>query len=370
MTVNGDLNIQTGITITNTTSKVKLGGNFVYATTTANYTNSGTSSLEFINTAAKQINAPVSRNIQNLIMNGSGGVSFVNIVQITNALTLTNGVITSTATGMLRIMDNATSNGGGASSYVSGPMKKLGNDAFIFPTGKGGQYSPISISAPILTTDEFQAEFFNSAQSMGAALEFSLQEISNCNYWDLQRITGSSNVNVGLYWNATTCYNPNPSDYASVARWNSSSSKWEEQGLMNVVGNQTSGSVTTFNTIGSFGKFVLAKKLRNTYVELKPVLDNHYYTAYANKLYVLYEEEYNETTNKKLQYRIYNDLHQKVAEVSNTGTATPSASPLVNITEGKNKVVLDLSGLSLSAGYYTLEVINSKNEKQYLRFKI
>ena len=109
--------------------------------------------------------------------------------------------------------------------------------------------------------------------------------------------------------------------------------------------------------------------IRN-HVKLKPEIDNHYYHALDKKLYVVYDEEYNQVANKKLQYRIYNDLHVRIAEVSATGTATPASAPQPLIVWGTNKLTFDLTNLSLASGMYVLEVINSKNEKQYLRFKV
>ena len=65
-------------------------------------------------------------------------------------LTFTSGFgldINTTTTELLKIINDATSTTGSSSSFVDGPMKKIGNDAFTFPVGDGSIWARLGISA-------------------------------------------------------------------------------------------------------------------------------------------------------------------------------------------------------------------------------
>lgn len=75
----------------------------------------------------------------------------------------------------------------------------------------------------------------------------------------------------------------------------------------------------------------------------------------GSNLYFKYDEEYKDADGN-LTYNLYNDQHTKI-----TGL------PTLSVVSGDNRYILDLT--SIATGYYTLEVINEKNEKWYLRLK-
>ncbi len=96
------------------------------------------------------------------------------------------------------------------------------------------------------------------------------------------------------------------------------------------------------------------------YAKLTKTPEGSYYILTAdNKLLFKYEEQYATT---KLIYNIYDKNNTAIA----SDIITPSAMNLVNVTSGDNRCYFDAS--SLTSGYYTLEVINEKKEKLYLRF--
>ncbi len=167
---------------------------------------------------------------------------------VTGTLTLINGIVYSTASNLLTLADNATVTGASNASYVDGPVQKIGNDAFTFPVGDNGIYGPIAISAPTEITDAFTAEYFRaSATSVGAIAATGLKNISGCEYWDLDRTSGTSPVDVTLSWDDdNTCsvqgYNNNPSTvviaHHNGANWNSYG------GTSSVASTLANGSVT------------------------------------------------------------------------------------------------------------------------------
>ncbi len=86
-------------------------------------------------------------------------------------------------------------------------------------------------------------------------------------------------------------------------------------------------------------------------------------------LKLVYTENYEVGTSHKLSYNLYDEDNDLVAGVDDAGTQLVANSPLTNIEYGYNAIELDFSAMSLPAGYYTLEVVDSKRNKSYLKFK-
>src|SRR6185436_14999129 len=102
---------------------------------------------------------------------------------ITGNLNLVSGIITTSSSAMLTFADGATVSGGNNAAYINGPVTKLGKDAFVFPTGKGGYLSKIGLSAPSNSGDAFRAEFFNTAYSDLTVTGSGISNVSNAMYW-------------------------------------------------------------------------------------------------------------------------------------------------------------------------------------------
>lgn len=92
---------------------------------------------------------------------------------------------------------------------------------------------------------------------------------------------------------------------------------------------------------------------------MKRKLDAGYYLAKGELLKFKYEEDYFYDDPTTMVYNIYDKQHDKV-----------SSLPSETIVKGDNRFEIDLSAISgMATGeYYTLEVVNAKNEKRYLRF--
>ena len=145
-------------------------------------------------------------------------------------------------------------------SYVDGFVSKTGNSAFTFPVGDGGYYRPVSISAPSTTADCFAARYVygdpNNAGYTRTLRDNSALQVSDKEYWVLNRTAGSSDVQLTLSWDATKTSASVPSDLHKIriVRWNGS--KWITEGNVSTTGNFTSGTVTA-NATG-YGVFTLA----------------------------------------------------------------------------------------------------------------
>ena len=72
-------------------------------------------------------------------------------------------------------------------SYVDGPLKKSGDDAFIFPVGRNGYLRTLAITAGGNTSDAFTAEYLllNPQALYVNNLSPGIDHISQCKYWFL-----------------------------------------------------------------------------------------------------------------------------------------------------------------------------------------
>ena len=251
--VQGGLTIPSGATFQNNGTGLSIQGNIsVSGTLTAS------KSIYVSGAATQTLSGTGVSEIARLTVNKTGGQLVLGQpLIIDTTLTLTAGNLVSTSTNSLSLAKSATVTAAGSSSFVSGPVTKIGNSAFTFPTGKGTNYQPLTISAPLNNTDAFTAEYFNTAQTLGSAKETYIGALSTCEFWNLGRPVGTSSVNVTLGWNTNSC-NKDSADKMHIAFWNGT--KWVTVGSTNQLGSTTTGSVTTDAPQNNFGSFMIINK--------------------------------------------------------------------------------------------------------------
>ncbi len=190
----------------------------------------------------------------------TSGISLQRPAFVTNILTLTNGHITTSSTNLLTLNSAASASytTGSTTSFINGPMAKIGTTAFTFPVGKlNAGMREIGISAPSPSTT-FQAEFNRAPSPNRGSVLSPITQVSACEYWTLDR-TGSANVAVTLFWNSNSpcngaLYVTNLSDL-QVARYNGS--QWTSEGNSGTTGTNINGTITS-GTVSTFSSFSLA----------------------------------------------------------------------------------------------------------------
>lgn len=174
-------------------------------------------------------------------------------VSITGDLTLTDGIINTNSTNILTIEDDATVTSGTSTCFIDGPMKKAGDDAFVFPVGDGTTWARIGISAPATVSSVFQAQYLKIPYTNTSSVHVSLHHVSTLEHWILNRITGTDNLRVTLFWEDGTINKINDLNNLVVARFNGTNWVSETQSG-GVTGNTTTGTVTS-QEISSFSPF-------------------------------------------------------------------------------------------------------------------
>jgi len=261
-TVNGDLTISANAPFTLSGGQT-LNIKGTWAKNSTGTFTPGTTVVRFNGTSAQSIGGSQTTNFNSLSIDNAAGVTLGNGVFISTNLNLQNGVITSSNTNLLTINDNATVTGFSDNSFVDGPVKKIGNDAFTFPVGKtafGGH--SIAITAPLNVTDEFTATYHRAPYSLVGPIDqvSGLCGVSNCEYWQLTRDAGTSNVNVTISW---TPMSPCSGNYVTTTSgltvaWLNGSSQWTlAPGTgTNISGSSTAGTVERV-AVSSYGYFAL-----------------------------------------------------------------------------------------------------------------
>lgn len=189
------------------------------------------------------------------MLNKSGGsATLATALAVSGTITFVKGTLTTTSSNLLTINSGGSVSGASDSSFIDGPVKKIGNAAFVFPTGKGNSYRAIEISAPSNTTDAFTGEYFNTGQVLGNNKDTTIKQLNNCDYWELSRNVGSSNITVTLFWNKQTCLITSLSSMR-VCNWNGTI--WKDKGNAGYTGSAMAGSITASLNNNTYSYFTL-----------------------------------------------------------------------------------------------------------------
>jgi Secretion system C-terminal sorting domain len=259
--VNGIQNTTTGTVSTSIATRTY--------SSAANYTYDGLA----IQNSGTFTTSPTANEVNNLTVNNTAGSTTTGVTlqqpfAVAGTLTLTSGHFTTTSNLLTMKAGSGVAgqnyasriSGGTNNSFVNGPMRKVGNTDFLFPVGKvNGGERYCGISAPANPTDAFDAEFIRgNATALGAVTSSGLNHVSFCEYWDIDRTTGSSNVNVTLSWSGSSPCNAAVyvNDLATlvVAHFGTT---WDAHGNDGGnTGNVSAGSVT-WNNVSTFSPFSL-----------------------------------------------------------------------------------------------------------------
>ncbi len=187
--------------------------------------------------------------------NSGGGVNLVGPSTVGGALVLDNGIIHTQSNDLLTVLDNATATSGSASSHVDGPMKKIGNDAFVFPVGKNGTWRRIGIQDINDQDTEYTAEFIPVAAPALTPLALGLSAINTAEHWALTRAVTADNARVALYWEDAA--GSGLTDCASlvVARWDGTAWQGEPSTVSGSCVGNAAGNVESNNSVSSYSAF-------------------------------------------------------------------------------------------------------------------
>ncbi len=255
--VNGNMTIRSGSIVRNFGTGFEIQGNLIIDGSLNYVGGTGSRKLIFSGGNSQSIDGSGLLNVLDFEISKSQNTLTLNRpITIDNSFLFTSGIVNSSSLNVFTVGQSATSKGFGKSSYVNGPVRYLGLNAFEFPIGKNGYYHPLSISSSDDGVVDFTCEYFHTNPLLGYTNNLSptLDHISTCEYWVLTKNTGSASKKITLTWDSNNCEIDNPADLR-VAHWNGT--LWENAGNTLLTGNNTAGSLTS-NIISSFSPIAMA----------------------------------------------------------------------------------------------------------------
>ncbi|MCU0334789.1 MAG: hypothetical protein MUF62_07020, partial [Chitinophagaceae bacterium] len=202
-----------------------------------------------------------------VIQKTAGYLELENEVLVNTQLELLNpeSIVKTDAGKWLTLTDNASVQFGGNRSFVWGPMRKTGDDAFTFPVGTiaGTRYhlAPISITAPANVADTFTAEYRWRNPSLDgfdtSLYSTGFGDISSREYWRLDR-TGTSPVQVTLSFDSSRSGPLFDPTKAQIARWDGS--RWTTLLNAGTTGTPISGTVRSALPVSQSGPLTFSRR--------------------------------------------------------------------------------------------------------------
>ena len=173
------------------------------------------STVTFAGSLPQSFSLAATETFYNLVINNTSSSGLTingSDLAIVNNITFTDGLLNTGVGTSLLIEDNATATGSSQASFVNGTIKKIGDDAFLFPIGDS-VYAPIEIVNDASfqnfnTNTEFTATYYKSAapNNSDAYMSSGLQYVSSLEYWNLSRtfdLGNNAQCNVRLYFSDT-----------------------------------------------------------------------------------------------------------------------------------------------------------------------
>ncbi|MBK6641990.1 MAG: hypothetical protein IPG39_12580 [Bacteroidetes bacterium] len=174
----------------------------------------------------------------NQTLNGSYNYAFKKLSINKTAGTVTSNSTLSVDDSLIFIQGKLITTGASNSSFVNGPVKKVGNSSFLFPIGSSNIYQPMAISAPGTTNSAFIGQYLVDSMLVNtSSRDTTLGYIYRDRYWNLIRETGSSNVYVTLSLQEN---HPIIDSNIVVVSWNGT--KWIDIGKNQIIGSKLNGN--------------------------------------------------------------------------------------------------------------------------------
>lgn len=254
------------------------------------------------------------------------------------------GSLTTTGTNVLTINNTSTTdplvvNGPSNSGYINGPVRRLttSNVAYSFPTGKGGVYRACEVKPATATASVYAAAYFNTAYS-DLTVSAPLSGVSNQEYWDISRISGSDAV-VRLTLAAAV---PGATSTDAILPAHFNGTAWEKvNGTKITPGTASSGTVESV-VMTSFSPFTFA-----------------YAPAASLPIYLLTFTARKEGTTANINWTITENSTPKQFEIlRSTNGSDFTAIGTVNSVEHKLAYGFIDNALPAGTVYYRLRMID------------
>jgi len=193
LTLGGNLTLTDG-TLTVGGNTLTYAGSSIARTSGVIDASNANATLAFTNTSALTLPASLfSGNVNNLTMNGAGGVTLGSATTVAGVLNLSSGDIITSSTNTLTLSSTASITNGGSSSYIEGPLDRtLANGSNIsYPIGGNStNYRPLNLNSVIATGNPVVR--VTVAETGATTVDgTTLESLLNSRNWRVEQISGT-----------------------------------------------------------------------------------------------------------------------------------------------------------------------------------
>jgi len=266
----------------NNSSKLRIGRDFVRGGTPfGSLICNNTSTVElFTNTYLQTLAGSAGSGgdsfyYNNLILNNTRlttpQITLGGAVTVNGDLTLTSGVVSTTATNILNLKNATATTIGSTSSYIDGPMTyevatSTPNTIRNLPLGNNGSYRPatLRVTHSDATSVVYTAQHYTqSAGALGYTLPGTLERVSGARYWIINRsaVANLTSAQVTLYYGIGTSDGVTDPSNLRVAKTNGAGTAWFDVGG---TGSAAGTGTITSNSFATFSTFTLANATGGT----------------------------------------------------------------------------------------------------------
>jgi hypothetical protein len=233
-----------------------VGGNWTNnGTFTASLNNGdGDESTIIWNGTAQDYGGTSVTTFWNLTVTGGSNKTFYQNARLNHLCDFTNGWLKTTEANLITFnrtgqWTNATNN-----SHVDGPVGKEIDSAveWHFPTGKQHRFNMCAVTPLSATFTNYRAEYFFQPYWNTTSVIAPLVAVSKVHYWHVDRLSGTANARIRLYWipgDYIPSWLMDPADLV-VARWTGAA--WMSEGSSFYEGNWNAGDVRSANFVSTF----------------------------------------------------------------------------------------------------------------------
>ena len=244
-------------------------------------TNNGTLNMEansrvIFGAAAHTIGGTTATSFVNLTINSGTSIAVNESIAVTNQLTLTSGYLVPAADKIVSLVNGATVTGVSNSSYVRGPVKKIGtngnaNYAFDFPIGKfnSAVYAPVRITFPNASAiEEVTVSYHETAYSTNLK-NSNVRDVAS-EYWVITPgvlSVNTSGLHVKLHYKSAGggnyFTNATNVSYYKVGHFSTNTNTWEVAVGLDAAKNSADAGSTlsegfaTANGVTNFSRFTM-----------------------------------------------------------------------------------------------------------------
>lgn len=262
----GNIQIHTGGAMTafgsfsNTSTAVLLnnGSLYVKGTLTNDQASmaAGTGTLFLDGTSAQSVAGSAFFRTYNLNTDNAAGITLNNDLRITGTHTFSNGLIATSVTPNYLVYEAGSSHAGSNDSrHVTGWVKKIGSENFVFPVGDNTYERSAAISN-LSVSSEINCHYYTPTQNI-FSLQSPIVHVKANEYWQINRISGGT-AQITLNWDHSKVAMDNELISDITVAYNTGGNWTDAVGSAS--GNVTTTGTVVSNSVNTFGAFTIGYK--------------------------------------------------------------------------------------------------------------